>query len=119
MVAFAAFFTIASMLLLKYWTVDIHVSAQQKSTTAEEEQAAAKDKSEKESDLEVEEAMRKGGVVRKVDVRLVKYALEISKPAIFGFRQSRRINILRGVSTIFEAGKLNSTNLFLPLHLTP
>jgi hypothetical protein len=53
--------------------------------------------------------MRKQGgwnkQVRRVNVELINYALEIYKPLLWG--RGRKLEILKGVSAIFEAGELN------------
>lgn len=102
MLAFAAFFTISSGLVLRYLTVDLHVSSTPNSAALEPEKETTKFGSK----LEV---VKETDAVRKVDVKLVKYALDIFRPSYLGMGRSRRLNILKGISTTFEAGKLNGT----------
>lgn len=66
--------------------------------------------------------MAQGAPVGRVDVRLVRYGLDIYKRSLRGTLQT---NILEGVSTVFEAGKLNgnifrlsSTLSFLSLNMS-
>jgi len=90
----AILFCIISGLLLRFWTVDINIS---KPRAANDGDASAGKE-------------RVGGgrasETQRIDVELDKVKLTIVKKGLLK-RQNQRVEILKGVSTVFEAGKLN------------
>ena len=97
LLGFSAFFFISSCCFLQFWTVDVHFAA---ARTRNDDPDASAGK-------EVMEKNRDGDGVRKVDIELVDLALEICGPS-FGRGEGRgSLNILKSVSTTFQAGELN------------
>ncbi|KAF8424189.1 ABC transporter [Tirmania nivea] len=90
----AILFYIISGLLLRFWTININIS---KPRAADDGDASAGKE-------------RIGGErapeVQRIDVELDKVKLTIVKKGLLK-RQNQRMEILKGVSTVFEAGKLN------------
>ena len=95
MADFITFFFIASCILLQFRTVDIHFS-----TTR-----ARNDGPDTSAEKEFVKITGRGGV-KKVDVELVDLALEVYEPS-FGRRKGKTLNILKSVSTKFNAGEFN------------
>jgi hypothetical protein len=85
-----------SGLLLEFWTVDIHFASSKKAQT-DDNASATSDIMGKQGDGKKK--------VRRVDVELIDYALEIHKPSLRG--PGIKLEILKGVTTRFEAGELN------------
>ena len=96
LVGFVAFFFISSCLVLQFWTVDVHLSA---TRTRNNDLDAAAGK-------EIMRKNRDGDGVKKVDVQLIDLALDIHKPS-FGSGKGRTLEVLKSVSTKFQAGELN------------
>jgi ABC-type lipoprotein export system ATPase subunit len=89
-------FAIPSCLILQFWTVDVHFSAA-RPRNADPDAAAGK---------EIMKKSRDGDGVKKADVELVDLALEIRKPSL-GYGKGRTLDVLKNVSTKFQAGELN------------
>jgi ABC-type lipoprotein export system ATPase subunit len=96
LVGFAALFFISSCFILQFWTVDVHCSASQ-TRNDEPDASAGREITEKSRDLDD---------VKRVDVELADLALEIYEPSL-GRGKGRTLNVLKGVSTKFQAGELN------------
>ena len=90
------FFVVSSCLLLQFWTVDVHFAAAR----------AQNDDPDASAGKEVMKRGRDGDGVKKLDVELVDLALDIYKPSPRSGK-GKTINILRSVSTKFQAGELN------------
>ena len=89
-------FTVLSGLLLKFWTVDIHLISV-KQQRLDYQASGAKEVIRKQDNGEKN--------FRKVDVDLIDYALWIYKPSLLG--PGIKLEILKGIVTRFEAGELN------------
>jgi ABC-type glutathione transport system ATPase component len=85
-----------SCFLLQFWTVDVHFSA---ARTRNDDPDASAGK-------EIMKKSRDRDGVKKVDVELVDIALEIYKPSLRRGK-GRTLNVLKSVSTKFQAGELN------------
>jgi ABC-type multidrug transport system ATPase subunit len=96
LLGFVVFFLVSSCFILQFWTVDVQFSAAQ--TRSDDPDASA--------GKEVMKKSPDGDGVRKVDVELVDLALEIYKPS-FVRGKGRTLNVLKSVSTKFQAGELN------------
>lgn len=94
LVGFVVFFTITGALILQFWTVDIHFSPVNKSRSDVDASAGKQVM-----------CIDEGKKVTRVDVDLVNCTLEIYKPSIRG--AGTHLEILKGVTTKFEAGELN------------
>lgn len=96
LLSFVAFFTVSSCFILQFWTVDVHFSAAQ----------TRKDDTDASAGKEIMKTSREGDGTKLVDVELVDLALEIYKPSLRRGK-GRTLNVLKGVSTKFQAGELN------------
>ena len=96
LLGFFAFFFVPSCFLLQFWTVDINFSA---ARTRNDDPDAS-------TGREIMEKRRGGDDIKKVDVELVNLALEIREPS-FRCGKGRTLNVLKDVSTTFQAGELN------------
>ena len=90
------FFILSSCLILQFWTVDVHLTAAQTRNDGPDP-SAGKEIMKKDQD---------GDDVKKVDVELVDLALDIYKPSL-RHGKGRTLNVLKRVSTKFQAGELN------------
>jgi hypothetical protein len=96
LVVYAVVFTVAAGLLLQFRTVDIHFASAKKVLSEEDAYAGEK----------VMHAQNDGTKdVTRLDVDLINYGLELHKRSLWG--PGRKLRVLKGVNTRFEAGKLN------------
>lgn len=94
-IGFAIGFYVVAGLVLKYFTVDINVSSSKKNSD-DNDRSAGKEK------LSAPE----NSPAHKIDVFLEDYRLTVNKTGFFG-KGKFELDILKGVSTRFESGKLN------------
>lgn len=103
MVAYAIGFALLSGMVLKWWGVGLGTVGAMKSN----EEADQKNEDEKQAEVGDEEAKHNEKVARQVEVRLVKFGLDIYKPSVLGVGKAKMLRIIKGVNTVFESGKLN------------
>ena len=96
LLVFTVFFLISSCFFLQFWTVNVHFSTA-RTRTDDPDASAGK---------EIMKKSRDGDDVKKVDVELTNVVLEIYKPSLVR-REGNTLNVLKGVSTKFQAGELN------------
>ena len=96
LLGFFVFFFISSCVLLQFLAVDIHFSVAR----------IRKDDPDASAGREIMGRSRSGDDARKVDVELVDLGLEIHEASV-RLGKGRILDVLKGVSTTFQAGELN------------
>lgn len=90
----AIIFYIIAGLLLRFWKIDINISKPRPKDDGDASAGKERISSGRASE------------VQRIDVELDNLKLNILKKGLLK-RQNQKLEILKGVSTIFEAGKLN------------
>ena len=95
MVAFVVFFYVLAGLVLRYWKVEMQISRARANDT---DHSAGKERMTTRS---------RHDELRKVDITLDAYALDIDKRDILRSRKSKRLFIVRPVTSQLRSGELN------------